>query len=342
MDAVKKYIFWVVVGVVLLAGAGFWFMTVPGLQAQTKELNEANQTKMIDVETKAKKSKDIRNQRYVDAAKDYQKHLEKQQGEILGLLKDKKIVLGDEFEKAPDALLDFNNVWTRDIREKIKEEAKKNELSLPGGEFAAQILFDDSGAKDAPQRRDRILRLALAQEVIRILSTRKVTVTRPKFEPKLTEPEGSETVSLGAYSLDSFAILTDREMESRLAGATKRAYDNAGAAQAVSKTPPVKAPVNSMGLQVTFTAAPAAVAEILKGFETSERFFGSIVRIDTQRAVDVYPAQSQLGRIVPGTTKDAEAHKINSHFQEGPVQVLVLVELLSYDESKAKDLAGKK
>lgn len=341
MYAIKKYLFWVLVGLVLLAGGGFWLATVPGIQAQTVILNTENQQKKMEVATKAQKALQIQNQRYIDAAREYQNHLQKQQNEILGQLKDKKIVLGEEFDKAPDALLDFNNVWTRDMRENIKEEAKKNELNLPGGDFSAQVLFDDSGAKDAPQRRDRILRLALTQEVVRILATRKISVVRPKFEPDLRKEEGHETVSLGAYTLDSFAILTDKDMEARMAVATKRAFDNAGATQTVSKTPSVKVPVNSMGLQVAFTAAPAAVAEILRGFETSERFFGSIVRFDTQRAVDVYPLQSQLGRVVPGGSKDGDAHKINSHFQEGPVQVMVLVELFSYDENEARKLADK-
>jgi hypothetical protein len=96
-------------------------------------------------------------------------------------------------------------------------------------------------------------------------------------------------------------------------------------------------PYKSELLDLKFTAPLSVVPKVVQVFETSQRWFGIVRKVDCQRVVEPY-AKTAL----PATVKaveigaDGRATFINSHYQEAPVQVQFWLEILKLDGQALK------
>ncbi|MCW8133803.1 MAG: hypothetical protein KIS92_25880 [Planctomycetota bacterium] len=333
MDAVKRYVFWIVLAVVLVIAAGGYLLVVPSLGEQADGLRANNETKRAKVAQLAKDHKSIQNNAYVVAANNYQRQLEAEKNQILDSLKDKKLVLGERFKKAPsDIQIQFDQ-WLKDTRQEILDKAAKNNLRLPA-DFATQQMFEGRKTEDENDRLFRIERLALIDELVRILSETKGDVSQTSFEPDLTKPDSTERALQGVMSLDKIEILGEKDYAARTSAYARKAWD-LGKAASLYKDPSGPSPVKTAGLELRFTAPFSVVAPVLQALENTNVFYGVIRKIDTQRASCAYPGVEDLAGLgVP--KKDGNSAKVHPYFQEPPLQVLVLLELNSFDAEGAK------
>src|SRR5262245_44903865 len=80
MDVIKKHLFWIILGVLLLGGVGFWVATVPGTidEAKSQMNNDAKQIK-----TAAGKPASIVTPKHVEAVKGYIGKMDSEKGDML-------------------------------------------------------------------------------------------------------------------------------------------------------------------------------------------------------------------------------------------------------------------
>ena len=135
MDTLKRYLFWVLLLLVLAVSVGWYFLSVPSIQAEKdglkKKCEDANR-EVMKWAGKAK-SKEILNAHYARQAETFSRNLKEQEQEVLKLWKEKKLVLGPKFLNAPgvDQISDFNLTWMGEVRKEILDEAQRVNLRLP-------------------------------------------------------------------------------------------------------------------------------------------------------------------------------------------------------------------
>lgn len=100
MDTIKRFLFWIVLGAVVLASLGFYFLWVMDLQEQQKALNSQIEDSLGKVQKVAADSKNIKNDNYVKAVVGYRDHLESQMDLIVKAWSDKGLSISDKFTRA--------------------------------------------------------------------------------------------------------------------------------------------------------------------------------------------------------------------------------------------------
>lgn len=334
MDQVKKYLFWIVIAAVLVIAGGAYMLIVPGIQEQAANLHKSNEQNRSKVHELAKNPKQIMNSTYVSAAEGYAKHLGAEKTQIIDLLKDKKLVLDDKFKKAPEDIQIQFDQWLKDTRQGILDMAAKGGLRLPA-DFASKHMFEGKKTEDAADREARINRLALIHELVRILSSTKADGTRTGFDPEMSKAESVEHPQVGAESLDLLDILADKDFAARVNTAARKAWD-LGKAGAVYHDDTGAKPYKSTGIEMRFTAPFSAIPAILQALEGSGVYYGVVCKIDTQRTASAYPGQEELARLSVPRKDQPEGARLHPYYQESALQVLVLMELVTFDAEGAK------
>ncbi|MBI3829699.1 MAG: hypothetical protein HY291_09295 [Planctomycetes bacterium] len=334
MDQVRKYLFWIVIAAVLVIAGGVYLVVVPGIQDQAKTLGSSNEQNRNKVHELAKNPKLIMNGNYVGAAESFAKHLGAERTQINDLFKDKKLVLDEKFKKAPeDREIQFDQ-WLKDTRQEILDMASKGGLRLPG-DFSTKLMFEGKKTEDAVDREARINRLAFLYELVRILSSTKAEGTRAGFDPDMGKTETADHVKIGVESLDLLDILADKDFTARMSAASHKAWDLAKSGALFHDDTGSK-PCKSTGVELRFTAPFALIPSVLQALEGSSVYYGVICKLDTQRTAAAYPGQEDLARLSVPHKDLPESARLHPYYQESPLQVLVLMELVSYDADGAK------
>lgn len=327
MEAVKRYLFWIVLGVVLLLAAGGYLLIVPGIQGETLALQGSNDSKRSEISALAKNPREIKNQAYVQAADNYAKHLTSEKNQLTDLLKDRKVVLEGRFKEVPEDLQIQFDQWLKDTRQAILDLAAKGGLRLPS-DLGVQRMFEGKKTEDAADRERRIVQLALIHELVRILAETKSDVTRVSFEPDMKkQDEITQRLPAGASALDGLDVLNEKDFAAKMNGSTRKAWELVRAGPNF-KEDNAPRPYKSTGVELRFTAPFSAVPKLLQALENSNAYYGIIHKVDTQRTAGAYPEDPAKG-LPP--RKDEAVPANNTYFQEAPLQVQVLLELIAYD-----------
>lgn len=336
MEAVKRYLFWIVLGVALLLAAGGYLLIVPGIQGETHALQGSNDSKRTEIANLAKNPKDIKNQAYVQAADNYAKYLTSEKTQLTDLLKDRKIVLEGRFKEVPEDLQIQFDQWLKDTRQAILDLAAKGGLRLPA-DLGVQRMFEGKKTEDAADRERRIKQLALIHELVRILAETKSEVIRVGFEPDMKkQDEVSQRLPAGASSLDGLDVLNEKEFAAKANSAARKAWELVRAGSTFKEDNAPK-PYKSTGVELRFTAPFSSIPKLLQALENSNVYYGIVHKVDTQRTSAAYPEDPAKG-LPP--RKDEAVPANNTFFQEAPLQVLVLLELIAYDPVGAATAAA--
>jgi len=332
VEFVMRYIFWVVLVVIVALAGGFWFLTVPGLKEESAQLQNAINAQAQVLKSYADKKDNVLTRSHVEATKAYAAKLAVQDKAVKDLLKSRTQGLDPKFQQAPTDPLRFDE-WLIGIRQELLEQAQKAGLMLPTG-FAAQWL--DEGKITVKADRDaRLEKVAFIYEIVRLLCEVKGNVTVLEFA-KGDQQETPKQVSAGVYSLDGIERLDAVKAEARERDYLTQAFGSANKAPPALKKLPNR-PYKSELIDIRFTAPLSVVPQVVQAFETSPKWFGIVRKIDCQRAAEPYAKSA-----IPATAKavdvgaDGRPTFTNSYYQEAPVQVQFWIEILKMDEQALK------
>lgn len=333
MELVMRYFFWVVLVVILALAGGFWFLTVPGVQEESTQLQNAINEQARVLKEKADKKDEILTQSHVDATKAYAVKLDGQDRAVKELLRSKtQTVMDPKFQQAPADPLRFDE-WLIGVRKEILDQAQKAGLVLPIG-FAA--LWLDEGKITVKADRDaRLEKVAFIGEVVRLLCEVRGQVTELEFA-KADQVEVPKQVSVGVYSLDGIDRLDEVKADAREREYLAHAFGSTSKAPPALKKLPSR-PYKTVLIDIRFTAPLSVVPQVVQTFEASPKWFGIVRKIDCQRVVEPY-AKTATPATVSAVEIGADGRPMfsNSRYHEAPVQVQFWLEILKMDEQALK------
>jgi hypothetical protein len=373
-----RYLFWVVLVVILALAGAFYFFTVPPLQTEFGQTRKTVENESQRVLGLAKDTSKLPTERHVLETKKYGEYLKKQEEEIKGLLREKRTVLDPRFDKAPKDPLEFDG-WLINVRKEILDEAAKAGLALPAT-FPAQWLDEGKTTSSLADREPRLNKIALAADVVQLLAAARAPVTVVKFPGDADKPEISEEVKAGVLSLDHLELIPPEKVIERDRQALHAACTAAGVVVEASKSVKADPAYTAMGLDVRFTAPLAVAPLVIQALESNPRWFAIVRKIDTQRVVEPYVKATELGLAAPGgpapaapgtgtpvpapapTPAPAPAPAVgagtpapaavlspedvvrrallNTRYREAPVQAQVLLDLLTFKTDALKQDAA--
>ncbi len=344
MEAVQKYLFWIIIGAVILVALAVQMLVIGPIQAEAQMTKENCASGLMGLKKVAKDPSGIRNARYVEAAKKYKGHLESQERTVQALWENKRLKLSDTFKNAPSQNITFFDVWLPDVRKKILETAAKSNLQLPNGShpdgFPKSHLYGSESQVPEGKRMEWVNKLALINEVVSSLAGVKAQVSRYEWEPDLTKSnDDKKLISVGVQSLDALEIL-DNEKQ-----AERRKKELEAPWKAAKNTLPQdknekETLYEARRLEIIFTAPLSVVAPALKALESNPNYFGVIRTIDSQRCAAPYPDTGAFGQMVP-KDENYNPGRLNSYYQEAPIQVLVIMDLLDFENEKVEKALKK-
>jgi hypothetical protein len=98
-------------------------------------------------------------------------------------------------------------------------------------------------------------------------------------------------------------------------------------------------PFKGQLVEMTITGALPVGMRLLDRIENHEAWYGQILRLDLQRAARPYVMREQLVDITPKGLAEKDP-AVNSFYREGPVQIKVLWEILSFEKPAPPPEAG--
>ena len=271
------------------------------------------------------------------------------------------------FNPAPPTDNASFDTWLNGLRQKLAAQADAPGVTLKLPDDFDVLLFKnqatDDQALDSNKHRDyRLNQVAVIQELIDIMC-RKYPVRVMGFERDEKKPEPATTAQAGALAIERIKLLTPEESAERTkvwteevlnrsgipkpvapvapaapaAAAATGAAGTPGAAAATTKGAPpppaiVPLPYTYSTIDVQFVAPPAVVPQIISALENSKRYSGVIERVDYQRkSPNPFPDPKDNEVKTAGPALWA-----NTHYNEGPLRVLVTMDLYMFDKSKDK------
>lgn len=338
MEALKKYIFWVITAVVILIAIGAWSLTVPGIKAETQNFRNSSTSQLGVLSKASKKPDEIKTSSHVKAAQAFGKHLDTQKDALLELWTGRGLEMAGAFPEAPPADagndIEFER-WLVGVRKLILNEAAQKGLALPK-DFAEKHLYQGSDTKTAKERERRPPRLAIVREIVKALGSVRVQVPTYEFQADAKVAEKMVPKLVGPMSLERLQIRSaaDREMVHRRG--IEMAYVNGGGSYSVSDDR-YKIPYKGIRVSLQFKAPMQAVTPALQRLESSDRYFAIIQKVDCARTIHSFPRQVELSKIAPvGPPNGGKGTGLNTHYEEAPVKVLVVMDLLEFNSDVAK------
>lgn len=333
MDWLMRYLFWVAAAVVLAVGLGLYYWVEQGITEEIASLDSQCRDKTKEVEGKANEWTKLMTERHVRAVGKYQEHLKYQHAQLSELALSRKTTEPPGFEHAPERPLEFDN-WLSGIRKQIAEQVRQSGLEVPPG-FEATWLDEGKTTTDEKDRLQRRRKVALAQEIIRILSTTKVNVTEYVEKDSGQPPQTTELLR-GVISLDGLEVLPEALRLERDQGALAMAYGSAAAAGTASSSRGTKwdEPCTATRLDVRFTAPFQVVPAVVRELESSPRWLGIVRKIDFQRATEPY-GRADAGAF-PASADRKDDRRSNTHYREAPVQAQVWLDLVEFEAAQVR------
>jgi hypothetical protein len=327
VDLLMRYLFWVVLVVIVAAGCGAYYLLLPPVD-QYNGLKSEVEKKSRDLLAKAAKANEIPTERHVAAVKQYGDALKQQETEVKDLLRQKRSSMDAKFEKAPASPLDFD-AWLINVRKEILDEATKAGMALPS-EFAIKWLDEGKTTTTQADRDARLKKVALAAEVVHTLAQAHGPLTVTKFTGEADKPEVSEETQAGVASLDYLELVPAEKVALRDRDALQLAFASSGAALSMPKSIPAEDSTATC-LDIRFTAPLSVVAVVVQALEADRSWFGVVRKIDTQRVAEPYVKATDISLIAPGAPAEEASKRppTNTHFREAPIQTQVWLDLLT-------------
>lgn len=336
MEKVKKFVFWILLAVGIVVGGGAYFALAPN-QEEIDKTRKTAEDKRSNLEKMVNKGEDIMTERHVSATQAYRSNLDEQWKKLTAAWESRKFDAGKEFsdasKKTPLEFESWLNDWRKLFIQKVVDKAK---FTLPAT-FTKDYLYEGARIpeKDS-ERQDWVKRLVIIQEVVNTLIDTKVDVPHLKFNGAQEAKDELESgYKDGAFALDSIEIT-----EVKLPVRTREWYRDAlkfnkGTLVGDDKFP---SPYTVTSVEVRFKTYLPAVVPVIQALENNSHWFGVVRKIDTARASAPLPGVDMFGKIPPGPKVDGaeDPPRINTYYQEGPVQVLVLLDLM---QGNAKEIA---
>lgn len=359
---IKKNIFWIVIAVIILAGLGVWAVVVPPVKASADELKGKCKAKVESfrkMADNAAKDDSLLTARHVELANTYRRKVEEQTKALEKQLETRKLDL--RFDDADKESAKFD-IWLSNLRGKIMKQAQEAGLQMPAD--ADKLMFKepatDENSREVERHRSyRLRQLAVVEEVVAILGKKWGKQQVLRFQPEKDQAELQEQVEAGVLALEKLTVTSPRSMvltargagESRGGGGAgqtittaedrrrvwmEEAWKRAGKLTFSGKAPPLdELPYSVTSVDIQFVAPLVAAPLIVQALETSDRWAAVVSRIEYQRAAAPYPTAAE-----PKMAKAGPVPSLNTHYQEGPVRVLVSLDLYEYDGAKAKAVAA--
>lgn len=343
MDQLKKNLFWIILAVVVLGGVGLWYSQMPDVDTARSSANST-----ADLVSKAANSSNnagaIKNASYVSAAASYLKELDAQKAALLKKWEPQHIDV--KFADVPGkdkASIEFDNYISK-LRETFVAKLKAAGVQAPAN--FDLLTFSDSGMDDrsAEIKRHRDYRLrymAVLEEVVDALCAKLGSVNLSTFETNPETAETAKTEAAGPLALLKFAFhlaeenakLTAANYDKALAFANRKkeggTHDNG------FKGP--EAPLDVSSIDVEFLSHISAVPSVIRKLESSSRYFGVITKADFERAAPVFPNTKDARDTKDPLYKAGYIPTLNTHYGEGPVRVLVSMDILEFDKKKLEE-----
>jgi hypothetical protein len=332
----KKHLFFIIVGVVVVAALGLYAMTVPAISVEAEELkkeciNKANVIqKLADA---ANKPDGIKTPKHVKLVQNFNEKLQKGTEALKSKWAEIAVLKIDN--NAPKNDIQFEG-WLGTRRAAALDKVAKSKLELPqepdGTTLLDKIMFSKSGvdekSSDPNRHRDyRLRHVAIIEEVVDALC--KTWGTQNVKTWQEGGIIGNSDVQMSALRLEKLVIgdtRTANQKNQAFEDALARSMRGAGKEIKFGELPYTITPVD-----VEFIAPLPAVNSIIKDLESRERYCAVVSRIDIQRvAPELFPQPATAPRAGP-------IPMINTFFQEGPVRVLLTLDLFEYDKSKEAD-----
>jgi hypothetical protein len=332
VEFVMRYLFWIVLLVIVALAGGFWFLTVPAQREESKKLQTDISRLAAELKGYAAKKDKIKTQAHVDAANEYKAKLAEEEKAVKTMFLGKKTTLDPKFEQAPKDPLAFDEWLQKNGRKEILDLAAKTKMVLPAN--FAQEWLDEGRITTKAGREARLRKIALAGEVVRLLCSVKANVPVTEFSPKMEEKEVTKLVQAGVTSLDGMILLDPAKRDDRVKDYVTHAFASSAKAPPALKKLPGN-PCRTSLLDVRFTAPLQVVPGVVQAFETSPRWFGIVTKVDCQRAAEPYsktPLPASADTVKVGT--DGKTTFYNTHYKEAPVQVQIWVELYDFDDKQ--------
>ncbi|HLX60467.1 MAG TPA: hypothetical protein VKX17_04205 [Planctomycetota bacterium] len=342
MDQIKKNLFWIILGVIVVGALAAWLIYIPDADTAKSDLKTKTQA--------LKTFNPIITPAHLTAAKEYAKKLETEKTQMVDLIKswprlhDVKY-LESRFKDAPAERSQFEN-WMLKQRERlIKKLADANVQTTP--DLINKILFAgaevDDASKEIKKHRDyQLLVLLLVDDTIDVLCQRYGNVATSGFEtdPKKNEPAATAPVSVVKF--ESFTFHTPEETAKLKDDAYKKALEKAGvkieqhtggAQDTLWKG--IEMPVMTSSMEVEFVVHVSAVTTIENKLEANEHYFGEISGADMVRFASPFLVNAVSDTKVQADYKKAEFDPSkNTHYGEGPMRVDLTIDLKEIDLKK--------
>jgi len=327
----KRHLFVIVVAVVVAVAVGLYFVFVPSVtsEAETKKKKQCEDkaNSIGQLANRAGRPDELKTQKHLDLASKYEKDMQKQISDLQGLWGTRGH-LDLRFDKAPkDNTFD---IWLGELRKDLITKAETAGLALP--QDIEQRMFREPATNDTAKepsltRHYRVRHMAIMQEVLNVLITKPVKQELEIWDPKTAGAK--KPFELGAISLEKITIHNPRnpsEKSAALDEVNKRS-GRTGPAAAAAKV--AELPYTITSVDIVFNAPLATVQAYLKALESTTRWTGVVSRVDFKRLASPFPT--------PGDKRIENAGPVptlNTYYQEGPVQVLVTVDLYEYDKAR--------
>jgi len=331
----KKHLFVVVLTVICLIAIGAYVVMVPSISEQAEEKKkqcEAKAGSIADLASKADSPDAIKTAKHVFLADSYDKKVSAQLDELKKLWAAKgKLEL--RYDNMPRDNT-FDMALSKLRKDLIKKAADAN-LELPAD--IEKMMFNDpatdpNSIEPSLTPPYRLRHMAIMDEIITVLCS-KFPQDVLKWTPE-GDREATDRASIGALRIEKMKIAPKpRSSLEKPPGVTEALVRGGRKDSAAGKGfPGPELPYVITPVDIVFVASPAAVPPLLKALESSNRWFAVISRFDMQRLVPPYADR--------GSLEMAGANAwVNSHYQEGPVRVLVTLDLYEHSPGLEKSLA---
>ena len=359
MDQLKKNLFWIILGVVVLGALGAWFSYMPDLdKAKSDALARAPDLhKAVDA---SKRPDGLKTPAHKKAVDTLVSKLDSEKKELIKTLEKwpdfSAKNLNSRYSDAPLATrnIEFDN-WMEAQRKRLNKRLASATVAPPA-DFDTKLFFGvnidpalsnkpvDLNSKASIRHRDFQLRiLSIVDDIVEALVSQKDNLQVTKFETDPAKPETTENIKIGPVALASFTFHGPDETTK----ADSKGYDNA-LARSGWKPPSVTGPNVPAGYQgqhlpyyvtsvdVEFVSHISAVPPILRKLENGEKYFAVLTKADCERAAAPYPGALTEPKTQQDFAKAAPNPSINTHFNEAPVKAFATLEFYEFDKTKAE------
>lgn len=340
MEALKKFAFWVLVGVVIIGAGAFWVLAVFLKQSDAQDLQSQYDGKKRTLQRWAgPSSSEVKTPRDIEALGGYLKALRSKRDGIKDeLLKSNIKITSDQFMPPPPRTdLPRFHIWIEEQYKKREAEAKalNEDIIIDKNPDRPHLVGDFKSEFITQENMDLVLkRLVITRTVQHVLASVKagVPVIRLNLDTDKEEViEGIRRVEI----LKRMEFMSLAEADSR-----RTKLKTPGVGEKWRTPPPFPEPFGRHVFELEFVAHYSLVPEVIRGLLDTRQMYLVITRLDTYRHPQVFEKEETVG-MGAGSERETGAEAsafaaeqerlLNSRYHEAPVVVILECEVLEFD-----------